>query len=158
MRVDNYSMIPDASKSLIKATMEQDVIGWDHWMKGWFTKEWATLVNYDIETTNSGIKFNSSEKWANDIIHLNWDFLFNMWIERNKIEHDSDGDPELRKKEKIIEIIQGESKMLPHSLYSPAELTMEHLIALPKDNLVMVEHNIKNAKISNRKKNETMEK
>jgi hypothetical protein len=48
--------------------------------------------------------------------------------------------------------------MLPHSVYSPEELTMEHLITLPTDNLLMVENNIKNAKISNRKKNETMEK
>jgi hypothetical protein len=151
------SMVPDATKTLILASNEQKDIGWEHWFKGRITQEWATLVNYDIETIKTGKKFNSSEKWETDIIKLNWDFVYDMWIERNKIEHDTNGDPELRKKEKIIEIIQGEFHLANNVNYTLEVLTSEKLISLPMENLVMIEHNIKNAKNSKRKENEKMD-
>jgi hypothetical protein len=91
------TMVPDATKTLILASNEQKDIGWEHWFKGRITQEWATLVNYDIETIKTGQKFNSSEKWATDIIKLNWDFVYDMWMQRNKIEHDTNGDPGLQK-------------------------------------------------------------
>jgi hypothetical protein len=152
------SMVPDATKTLLLASKQQADIGWDHWWKGRLSQEWAALVNYDISTVKSGIRFNSSEKWAKDIIKLNWDFVYQMWVERNRIEHDMNGDPELRKKEKLIEIIQGEYNLLNLDIYQVDEMTSEQLQSLPIDNLTMIETNIKNAKLSKRKRNEQMDK
>jgi hypothetical protein len=38
---------------------------------------------------------------AKEVIKLKWEFAYNCWIERNKIEHDTMGFPEERKKEKL---------------------------------------------------------
>jgi iron uptake system EfeUOB component EfeO/EfeM len=75
------SIVPDATKTLILASSEQKTIGWEHWFKGRISLEWAALVKYNIETITTGKKFNSSEKWAMEIIKLCWDFVFDMWLE-----------------------------------------------------------------------------
>jgi hypothetical protein len=62
-------MVLDATKTLILASFGQNAIGWEHWFKGKFSQEWASLVNYDIDTITTRKKFNSSKKWAKDIIN-----------------------------------------------------------------------------------------
>jgi hypothetical protein len=64
------------------------------------------IQNHDLKSRDSGIKFNISKKWAKSIILLSWAFAYDIWTERNIIEHDSLGCPETQKKEKIIEHIQ----------------------------------------------------
>jgi Zn finger protein HypA/HybF involved in hydrogenase expression len=68
-------IIPDATNALKTAVTEQDSIGWDHWLKGRFSQEWAALVNYDIETIDTGIRYSLLEKWATGIIDLNWELV-----------------------------------------------------------------------------------
>jgi hypothetical protein len=77
-------MIPDASKTLVKASQEQNMIGWDHWLKGRISREWETLVNCDIKNEDSGIKYNLSEKWAQEDIAMSWDFIHDMWLQKTQ--------------------------------------------------------------------------
>jgi hypothetical protein len=149
--IDAKTIAPDASRTLIKATNEQKTIGWGNWIKGRWSKEWASLQNYDIKNSDSGIKYNSSEKWAKEIIILTWEFIHSMWLERNSCEHDLQGEPEKRKKEKLIEVIIGESEIMEYQDYPKEELDKEKLLQLPKENLQMIENNLKNAKKSKRR-------
>jgi uncharacterized protein YejL (UPF0352 family) len=148
--VNAQSIALDATPTLIKATKEQELIGWDNWIKGRWSSEWATLMNYNISSIDSGIKFNTSLKWAKEIILLTWNFIHEVWLERNKCEHDTDGDPEKRKKEKLAETIQGESELLKYSVYAKSEVGLEILLNMPTNNLVMLVYNLKNAKESKR--------
>jgi Zn finger protein HypA/HybF involved in hydrogenase expression len=140
------TIAPDATKNLVKANEEQKKISWGHWVKGRWSKEWGALFNYDIKNNNSGIKFNSAEKVAKEMIILTWEFVHDCWLTRNKLEHDTDGDPETRKKEKVIEIILGESENTNYETYKKMELENDTLIRLPLENLQMLEINIKNEK------------
>jgi hypothetical protein len=122
---------PDATRSLIKAADEQSALGWEQWFKGRWSNEWLNLINYDINTIDSGIKFNTSEKWANEMITAVWEYVYNNWHARNSIEHDKNGDPECRKKEKVIEHILGISEKMDYKLYKQKELVDPTLIGLP---------------------------
>jgi hypothetical protein len=146
IQVEALNIADDATTSLIQAEYEQNQIGWENWLKGRWSMIWATLINYDIANVDSGIKHNTSEKWANEILKLNWEFVFNIWLERNKSEHDERGNPKLRRKEKLIKKIQGESAIMNFSVYKENEMTSEELIKLPIENLIMIESNLKNAK------------
>jgi hypothetical protein len=137
-------LVPDASYTLKRAYKEQSEIGWDNWMKGRISIEWGTLVNHDIKNQDSLIKYNSSEKWAREIILLNWDFAYSIWNLRNKNEHDLEGKPELRAKEKILDEILGISKETEYSTYSRDELRIHELKQSPMDNLKIILLNIKN--------------
>jgi hypothetical protein len=120
---------PDATKSLVKATEEQSAIGWEQWFKGRWANEWLHLVNYDIQTIDFSIIFNTPEKWGIVVISLTWEYVYNTWHERNSTEHNENGAPEIRKKEKVTEHILGISKkwninyiekvnwMFPHYCY-----------------------------------------
>jgi hypothetical protein len=146
------SIAPDASKTLIKATKDQKIIGWDNWIKGRWSKEWGTLQNYDVMSVDSGIKHNTAEKWANVLIILTWEFIHSMWLERNNCEHDMLGNLEIRKKEKLIEFIVGESRNMDYQEYPQEEIDKELLLQLPKENLQLIEITLKNARKSKRKK------
>jgi hypothetical protein len=104
------TIAPDASVALIRANNQQMAIGWEQWFKGRLSREWGALKNFEIKSRITPIKHATSEKWAVDMILLTWNFIFDLWIQRNKYEHDETGNPILRKKDKLIEIIRGESK------------------------------------------------
>jgi hypothetical protein len=63
--VPTNRIVPDAFKTLAKASQELMLIGWDQWFKGRILKEWAMLVSYDIQIVDSGVKSNTPEKWKN---------------------------------------------------------------------------------------------
>jgi hypothetical protein len=97
------TLVPDATVALKNAHMEQMQIGWQHWIKGRISINWGTLQNYDIKTKDTGIRFDTAKKWAMELILLSWEFAHDCWLIRNNKEHDMDGDPETRKKVKLIE-------------------------------------------------------
>jgi hypothetical protein len=97
-----YNLIPDASSTLKKAIEEQEEIGWDHFIKGRISQTWSCLYQYDIETKEHNQKYVTVEKWDKEIVRIGWDFVLEAWSHRNNIEHDNEGDPKTRKKEKII--------------------------------------------------------
>jgi hypothetical protein len=57
------SIVPDATSTLIKATTEQDYIGWDQWINEKWSREWGTLINYDINNTDSGKSTIQPKNW-----------------------------------------------------------------------------------------------
>jgi hypothetical protein len=50
-------MIPDATDTLLLTSQQQEIIGWEHWLKGRWSIKWATLINFDIKNNNSDIKY-----------------------------------------------------------------------------------------------------
>jgi hypothetical protein len=50
--------------------------------------------------SNSGIKFNTSDKWAKEIMVMTWELIHEIWLEKNKIKHDYEGQLEKQKKRK----------------------------------------------------------
>jgi hypothetical protein len=60
--IETTTYVPDASKTLKNAAKIQQDIGWDQWMKGRWTMEWAYLIYYDVKHSDSNIKNNSAEK------------------------------------------------------------------------------------------------
>jgi RNase H-fold protein (predicted Holliday junction resolvase) len=81
-----------------------------------------------------------------------------MWLERENCEYDLQGKPEMRKKEKLIEIIIGESYTMEYQEYPKEELKKEFLEQLPKENLQMIEYSLKNAKTGRRRSNNMLHK
>jgi hypothetical protein len=121
-------------------------------VKGRWASEWSALLDYDIKNNNSGIKYNSPQKIAKEIIMMTWDCIYNCWLTRNEVEHDNNGDSEFRKKEKIIEKIIGESEKTKYRVYSKSELERDKLLQSPLENLQMIITNIKNEKESRKKR------
>jgi hypothetical protein len=76
------------------------------------------------------------------IIVATWEFIYEIWIVRNKIEHDKEGKPEIRKREKLVEIIVGKSEIINYDTYSKKDVEMGVLTALLVENLQMIEKNI----------------
>jgi hypothetical protein len=69
---------PGASKNLIKATIEQAQIGWEHWLMGCWSREWGAIINYDIKHNDSGIKYNLAEKLAKELLCLHGPTYMNV--------------------------------------------------------------------------------
>jgi hypothetical protein len=42
--------------------MEQELIGWEHWLKGQWSGEWSTFSNFDVKNINLGIQKNGWRK------------------------------------------------------------------------------------------------
>jgi hypothetical protein len=135
---------PDATTTLTTACTDQQRIGWKQWLNGRLSSNWGTLQNYDIKTMAFGIKFNTAKKWAKSIILLSWSFAYDTWLARNAIEHDHKGNPELRKRQKLIEDICGKSQLTKYKVCKETEIIETILKKLPKDNLLMLEQNIRN--------------
>jgi hypothetical protein len=112
-----HELVPDASVDLIKAYQEQCKIGWDQWLQGRITSTWGTLQNHDIAPKISGLRFDTANKGAKELILLTWAFAYDCWLTRNEIEHDTNGDPDTRKKEKLIANIQDEAKKWKDGIY-----------------------------------------
>jgi hypothetical protein len=92
------TIAPDATKTSILASTQQNEIGWDHWAKGRWSQEWATLQNYNKTHQDSGKIYATSKIWAQEIISLTWELIHQIWLERNNTEHDLAGSLEIRSK------------------------------------------------------------
>jgi hypothetical protein len=84
---------------------------------------------------------------------LTWELIHQIWLERNITKHDSLGCSEVRRKEKLIEIIQGESNCMKHAVYNELEIQKENLVNLPVENLKMIQQNLRSAKADERIRN-----
>jgi hypothetical protein len=140
------NMVPDMSKDLKKANLNYFHIGWDQWIQGRMATNWGILQNYDIKIKNSGRKFNAAKKCAKELIALSWEFAHDSWLAQNAIEHDHEGEPEIRNKVKLIKTIRGEVQMRSKGIYKQADLKQDVLLQLPCKNLRRLEDNIKNVR------------
>jgi hypothetical protein len=91
---------PDASKYLIEAVNDQNKLGCDQWLRGRISIKWGELYNEDILRATKPIKYASASRWGTSVIAETWKLVLECWAERNKSEHDSDGDPINRKGKK----------------------------------------------------------
>jgi hypothetical protein len=67
------------------------------------------LISCHRKNQNS-VTAHDSPEVAKEIIMMTWDFIYNCCLERSNCKHVKLSEPVNRQKEKIIEIILGESK------------------------------------------------
>jgi hypothetical protein len=135
---------PDASVHLIEAFEDQQRIGWGQWFRGRISKKWGELYNSDIESGNVKIQRPTALRWGKTIVLETMNFIVELWLTRNKREHDSNTDPVTRKNDKLIENILNErEKILEHNPSVWSEIAMHELKTLRQDNLRMVLAQIK---------------
>jgi hypothetical protein len=139
---------PDASNNLIKAIEHQNAIGWDQWVYGRISIYWGELYNYDRKYSRELPLQNNQKKttttsWGKTINIITWNFLIEIWLFRNKMEHQSEIDPTNRKKEKMIEKIMWLKSMITHEQITKYyNLTPEIMITYPVNNLAMISENL----------------
>jgi hypothetical protein len=80
-------ILDSASPQLKKAIKEQGKIGWDHFIKGRISREWASFINHALKETDQATKYYTSETWGTDIISLSWKFVLAIWQQRNLDTH-----------------------------------------------------------------------
>jgi hypothetical protein len=141
--IDAKEIAPVSSSTLLMVSKQQTQIGWNQWFKGRLSITWGTLRNFEIQNIETQTKYSTAEKWAVDIITLTWEFVYDMWVERNKGEYDEKGNPTNRLKEKIIEIVRGESKKQNYAIYSEQQVEIDKLMEISIDNLNMMRMNLK---------------
>jgi hypothetical protein len=94
---------PEASEYLKEAVEEQNSIGWEQWFCGRLSIKWGELYNEDIKIPNIFCTRPSSNRWGIKIIQETWKFIIDCWKIRNNKEHDIEGHPTLKRKEKICD-------------------------------------------------------
>jgi hypothetical protein len=85
----------------------------------------------------------TTEQWGIEIVKMGWEFILESWTYRNETEHDSEGDPQNRNKEKLIGKILWKIKnttvVLP---YKYKKIDEESLKKCPIMNLEMLSEQI----------------
>jgi hypothetical protein len=144
VNINAITIAPDASNAFMRVSNKQNDIGWDQWFKGRLTREWGTLRNHDLQNPMTQTRYTTAEKWAVDMIIATLEYVHGVWLQRNKYEHDLDGDPVLRRKEKLIETIRGEYKENDHNMYSTEDIEYDVLKKCNEDSLKAMCLHIKN--------------
>jgi hypothetical protein len=120
--------------------------------------QWGHLFNHEIDNNQANRNNFSAESWDKEIILLTWEFTHNIWITRNKIEHDTEGKPNIKTKQKIIEHILGISNIKGPQPYTIEELTNDKLITMTTPNLRTILENIKMKRRREKKKRQKTRK
>jgi hypothetical protein len=132
-------IMPNASKHMKRAVQEQTDIGWNQWFHGRLSTTWGDMYNYDIQKPSNIVRYPSSRRWGKEIIKLSWKFMLDCWYIRNECEHDTNGDPIGRAKEKMIEeikwIVETKNDNIPVEIRKVAHA---ELIGQPRENLAMM--------------------
>jgi hypothetical protein len=131
---------PDASPNLIEAIEDQTKIGWD---QGRISRKWGALYNYDIETGNVKIQRPSALRWGKEIILETLNLVIDLWLLRNRTEHDMDIDPIERRNEKIRERIREEQEKIGLRSSIWANVSEKELKKLKGENLLMILEKLK---------------
>jgi hypothetical protein len=135
---------PDASPHLKRAVTEQNDIGWGQWFRGRVSTTWSELYNHDISVPTNIVKYPSTKRWGKELLKITWQFVLECWYSRNLCEHDTDGDPITRAKDKLVEEILWNIKNKEESVPSQYKtLKYEELIIQPKDNLCIMNEQLK---------------
>ena len=71
---------------LRSAIIQQRRIGWNHFLEGLIGKE---LVTYMDQYYNDLKSYKNAISWGSKFIRSNWDFLFDIWTERNNQLHNT---------------------------------------------------------------------
>jgi hypothetical protein len=129
---------------LSRAYYEQSQLGWENWFKGRITTAWREVYMNDVNTyihhVPNGPRIMDAEQWGTKIIVKTWDFVRSSWKIRNDGEHDNNGDPLRKQKEKLIRKIlwcKTQINTFPNNYLR--NLTAESLQGLPLENLKMTD-------------------
>jgi hypothetical protein len=94
---------------------------------------------HDISTQNPLVKFPTVQRWGKEILQLTFQFLLDCWHTRKLSEHETNGDPLHREKEKITEEIQWLMNSLADKVPTAyLQLNQESLLKLSCENLLMM--------------------
>jgi hypothetical protein len=110
------------------------------------------LYNHEKDPTQPGNKYTTAETRDKEIILLTWNFSHDMWINRNNTEHDHDGNPSKRTKQKIINHIIGITNTRGPQPYTMEELALDKLETIPLPNLKSILITIKSKQRKEKKK------
>jgi hypothetical protein len=72
---------------LNKADYQQQLIGWRHFIRGRLSIAWGTTINLHLEKER--LHHINAEKWAADLLHINWRHILKIWRERCSEVHGS---------------------------------------------------------------------
>jgi hypothetical protein len=140
---DLIEIAPEASEYLKKTVATQSKIGWDQWFRGRISIQWGEMYNNDIANPPFPLYRPSAARWGKQIIKATWNFVLNSWQIRNNIEHDNDGEPIKRSKEKIIErILWIQKQISPEKEHPFKHVTKEDIMRLPLENTVAMAEQI----------------
>jgi hypothetical protein len=66
--------------NMTNALKKQQLIGWRHFIRGRISIEWGKILSQHLVTE----KLNqiSAEKWAADLLYINWKHILKMWRDR----------------------------------------------------------------------------
>jgi ribonuclease HI len=140
------SVVPDASEALKQAIQFQNQIGWENIFKGRLDIAWGEMYNHQHTTeTTSDTRKLVAESWGTKIITLFWDFVLEMWLARNEIEHNLDSKHVDIHKRKLVEHISWIKQKIDEKVVHPYKNTSDaELQALPTNNLKIMLDQIQN--------------
>jgi hypothetical protein len=78
---------PNASHKLIHTIQLQNKIGWNNWFTGRNSQNCGFLFNFEHDNTTPGNKHRTAETWDRDIITITWNFVHEVWLQRNFTEY-----------------------------------------------------------------------
>ena len=97
-----------------KLLTSQRKLGWKQFMEGLLSNQW-----YNLLITNNDYNRYKVIAIMSKIIRANWEFIFNIWTERNSKLHDTDRIKEFEGRPDLIEAIKNERRIgisrLPHN-------------------------------------------
>jgi hypothetical protein len=92
-QLDVSKLVPVMSRHFLKAINEQNKVGCNQWFGGRISTTWGELYNFDIQSTNSLIKYPSTDRWGKEIIKNTFQFVMDCWYACNASQHAVDTDP-----------------------------------------------------------------
>jgi hypothetical protein len=63
-----------------KANQQQNIIGWQHFIRGRLSFEWGKAISVHLSTDQ--FHHMSAKKWAADLLYINWQYILQIWRER----------------------------------------------------------------------------
>jgi Reverse transcriptase (RNA-dependent DNA polymerase) len=140
---DMRTIAPEASFTIQQAVTEQTRIGWDHWFKGRISTTWGVLYGNDLQVVNHNMRNQTPDSWAKQLVEITWKFVLRNWTIRNDLEHDTNGDSELNKRNRLIaKILWNKGRIVNFPNNYLMRLTQEQIKDLPIANLKMMDSQI----------------
>ena len=97
----NFEMNPNNREPVFRALVNsQNRIGWQHLIKGRFSKQWTQIQGRHIlDESEIDQEKQSADRWLKIILHHIWTHLWQLWLARNEdLLHGKEKDEQERKR------------------------------------------------------------
>jgi plasmid maintenance system killer protein len=113
-------------------------------MKGRLTQQWKLIYQQDrLRPRPHNIRLPDPNIWVKNIVILIWDFVLDIWYDRNAYEHHQDEANISAVKDKLIQKIEWIQDSIPiQDLYIYKKLHIEQLKRSNLTNLYMLEQQL----------------